>query len=292
MQLKSALTFLAVVTLAQAALTGGASAHVKNEETQFPDIEASDARYDIVLLVAAGIVPQTPVFEPDQPLTRRDLASWVALAEGLGKGGETPDTDTLAQAALKAGAIESIEGTATFEELSEVFFDGQVTVDGKDGTPAKAEAARFVALHLTAPVNGTTLLTRLKLQEGPTGTVDRVETAKTADGHSIYIFTIGRTTAPAYAHIRVANGPTDLLVWEGRTARRSFLRQIEGEGVLVYLEAEPRDRSAAAADVEGRENRAGAADARSFGAGGMFYVLVAAVAVLGVLLFARRKRKG
>jgi hypothetical protein len=74
-------------------LSGSALAHIKNEATQFPDIEFSDARFDIVVLVGAGIIPETPVFEPDKRLSRLELATWVALAEGLLPGGETPDID-------------------------------------------------------------------------------------------------------------------------------------------------------------------------------------------------------
>jgi hypothetical protein len=292
MQSKTMLSLLAAVVLAQAAVITGALAHVKNEETQFPDIEASDARYDIVLLTAAGIIPQTPVFEPDQSLTRRDLAAWVALAQGLGKGGETPDTDALARAALSAGAVSSIEGVTTFGELSEAFFDGRASVDEQDETPTKAEAVRFVATHLTTPVNGATLLAHLGLIEGPTGEIARVESEKAADGHSAYIFTIGGETVPAYEHIRVANGPTDLLVWEQRAARRSFLRQIEGTEFLVYLEAEPRDPSAATAAAAGQGKRTAATDAKPSATGGLFYSLIAAVVILAVLLFGRRSRKG
>ena len=56
------------------------SAHIKNEGSQFPDIEFSDSQFEIVLLVGAGILPETPVFEPDLALTRTDLAAWAALA--------------------------------------------------------------------------------------------------------------------------------------------------------------------------------------------------------------------
>ncbi len=83
---------LAVVTVAVlGSLTVGiAAAHIKNEASQFPDIEFSDARFDIVVLVGAGIIPETPVFEPDAPFSRFDLATWAALAENLGVGGKPP----------------------------------------------------------------------------------------------------------------------------------------------------------------------------------------------------------
>jgi len=96
---------LVLAAIVASLTVGNAAAHIKNEASQFPDIEFSDARFDIVLLVGAGIIPETPVFEPDTPFSRGDLASWAALAENLGAGGETPDTEKLAAAALERGLI-------------------------------------------------------------------------------------------------------------------------------------------------------------------------------------------
>lgn len=275
---------LAMLTLAAAS---GALAHVKNEETQFPDIEFSDARFDVVLLAAAGIIPETPVFEPDRRLTRRDVASWVALAQGLGKGGETPDTDALAQAALTAGAVKSLDGEATLGELAAAFFPGQAAPEREGETPTKAAAARFIASRLTTATGSSTLLDRLRIAEGPTGAVAAV--ASEGAGHgAVYVVTIGETKAPAYAHIRVANGPADLLVWEGRMIRRSLSREIDGQMRLIYLEAEPQ--SAAQNTAAPEEVPAAAVEERRSATGPLLYGLLAAVALLGVLLFARRRR--
>jgi hypothetical protein len=265
----------------------GALAHVKNEETQFPDIEFSDARFDVVLLAAAGIIPETPVFEPDRPLSRRDVASWVALAQGLGKGGETPDTDALAKAALTAGAVASLDGDATFGELAASFFPGQAAPERERETPTKAQAAKFVASRLVTATGSNTLLDRLRIAEGPAGVVAAV--ASQGAGHgAVYVVTIGETKTPAYAHIRVANGPADLLVWEGRTIKRSLSREIDGQMRLIYLEAEPQ--SAAANTAVLQEVPAAAAEERNSATGPLLYGLLGAVAVLGVLLFARRRR--
>jgi hypothetical protein len=264
----------------------GALAHVKNEETQFPDIEFSDARFDIVLLAAAGIIPETPVFEPDRPLSRRDVASWVALAQGLGKGGETPDTDALAQAALTAGVVNSLDGEATFSDLAAAFFPGQGAPERERETPTKGEAAQFVASRLTTAAESGTLLDRLRISEGPTGAVAAVKSEAAAHG-TVYVVTIGETKAPAYAHVRVANGPTDLLVWEGRVVRRSLSREIDGQMRLIYLEAEPQS---AAKNTAASEEAPAAAEERSSATGPLLYGLLAAVALLGVLLFARRRR--
>lgn len=274
----------AMVVLAAAS---GALAHVKNEETQFPDIEFSDARFDVVLLAAAGIIPETPVFEPDRPLSRRDVASWVALAQGLGKGGETPDTDALAKAALTAGVVGSLDGDATFGELAAAFFPGQAAPERAGETPTKAAAARFVASRLATAPGGSTLLDRLRIAEGPTGAIAAV--ASEGAGHgAAYVVTIGEAKVPAYAHVRVANGPADLLVWEGRVIKRSLSREIDGQMRLIYLEAEPQ--SVATNTTEPEETPSAAADERSSATGPLLYGLLGAVALLGVLLFARRRR--
>ena len=281
---------LAMLVLGSAS---GAFAHLKNEETQFPDIEFSDARFDVVLLAAAGIIPETPVFEPDRPLNRRDLASWVALARRLGKGGETPNTDALAQAALTAGAVASLAGEATLGELAAAFFPGQAAPGREGETPTKAAAAQFLASRLTTAVDSGTLLDRLGISAGPTGAVTAVESQ--AAGHGAeYVVTIGETKATAYAHARLANGPADLLVWEGRVVRRSLSREIDGQMRLIYLEAEPHDvstaKNTAASDAAPAAAPAPAAAERSSATGPLLYGLLAAVALLGVLLFARRRR--
>ena len=41
-------------------VAGSALAHIKNEASQFPDIEFSESRFDIVVLVGAGIILYGP----------------------------------------------------------------------------------------------------------------------------------------------------------------------------------------------------------------------------------------
>lgn len=278
-------------------LTAIAKAHIKNEASQFPDIEYSDARFDIVMLVGAGVIPETPVFEPDKPLSRRELAAWVALARGLKPGGETPDTDELAQAANDAELVDSLEGDATFSELNDAFFGGEADVADAETTPTKAEAAGFIAAHLDTEV-GLALLERRNLSHGETGIVGPVETQKGHHG-SVYLMTVGGMAQPMDEHGRVANGPTDLLQWEGRTVRRSFVRKSGDSAVWVYLEAEPPVEAAETpaegvaatpspvASTDAGETSAGAAEPvdRS-----MLFALVAIVVVLGFILFFRRRR--
>lgn len=261
--------------------------HIKNEASQFPDIEFSPARFDIVLLVGAGIIPETPVFEPDKPLTRRELAAWAALARGLEDGGETPDVDALAEAALAAKLVDSLEGNATFAELNELFLGGSAAVASPGKTPTKAEAAAFIAAELDSEA-GRALLERRGLRGGAEGKVVSVESTEGHHG-SAYLITVGSVSLPMHAHGRVANGPTDLLQWQDRRIRRSF---VSGEGehaVWTYLEAEPLVAPAAAAAhvtaAEPAPERARAEDE-------LLYWLTGGAVVLGLALFVRRRRNG
>lgn len=263
-------------------------AHIKNEASQFPDIEFSDARFDIVLLVGAGIVPETPVFEPDKPLAKRELATWVALARGLGEGGETPDTDALAIAARDAGAVGTLEGNATYADLNRLFLNGAAAIENPQATPSKAEAASFIASRLDTAA-GRTLLEQRGLSAGATGPVEAVTTG--GDDHDgAYVVTVAGTAMPVDAHGRVANGPTDLLQWEGRRVRRSFVRGAAEDAAWIYLEAEPLEEMPAAAT--GPAAGSGPAEPPPPPDRRVLYWLIAGVVVLGVLLFFRRRRSG
>ncbi len=263
-----------------------AVAHIKNEASQFPDIEFSDARFDIVLLVGAGIIPETPVFEPDAPFTRVDLATWAALAGELGAGGETPDIDALATAALEQGLIASIEGQATVEDINNIFFRGELTPDRQAATLTKAEAASYIATHLTS-FAGEMLLARRGVRKGPAGHAARVELKRNPDGGNTYMITIGGMSLPMYAHGRVANGPTDLVQWDGRMVRRSFIREQGDLAVWTYLEAEPIATPVLGGNSTGPEDRTGseAMTSRS-----LLYGLVAVASGLGLILFFQGRR--
>jgi hypothetical protein len=266
--------------------------HIKNEGSQFPDIEFSEARFDIVVLVGAGIIPETPVFEPDKPLTRIELATWAALSNNLAEGGETPDTDALARAALEQGLISALEGQATYAEINDLFFAGQLQLEPAqaEAVPSKAEAAGFIASRFNT-TEGTSLLEKRGLQPGPTGSVQQVESRSNPDGGSSYFITVGTTTLPMYAHGRVANGPTDLIQWQGRVIRKSFIRKQADVSLWMYLEAEPVQIAAM-----GPQEATGTADQDLQDAiqtdHTLLYGLIAGVVVLGVLLFFRRKRVG
>lgn len=282
-----------------------AGAHIKNEASQFPDIEFSDARFDIVMLVGAGIIPQTPVFEPDKLLSMSELAAWVALARGLGQGGETPDVGALAEAVVSAGLIESLDGNARYADINTLMFDGQIAVGTPDSTLTKAEAAGLIATYIGTP-EGDDLLRARDLALGETGEVTSVDAPQGGRGYEI---TIGDVTRPMDAHGRVANGPTDLYQWEGRYVVRSFVSGSGDGATWTYLEAgQPPapevTEDATAAMQETTETAAGdnagpAATAMSddetvsdSGDRSLLTYLFIAVVVLGALLFVQRRRKG
>jgi hypothetical protein len=278
-----------LVIFAVTMLGGTASAHIKNDASQFPDIEFSDARFDIVILVGAGIIPETPVFEPDASLSLGDLAVWTALYNNLGEGGETPDTDALSKAALEQGLIRSLEGPATRDDINAIFFEGHLALEQQAASGlTKADAASFIAARFTT-AEGIALLEKRGLEAGPTGDISLVEARTNPDGGSSYFITVGAMTMPMYSHGRVANGPTDLVQWQGRTVRKSFVRKQGDLTLWMYLEAEPIQMVAADPALQAGVDAANAEPVIKTNKN-LLYGLIVGVLVLGVLLFFRRKR--
>ena len=262
-------------------------AHIKNEASQFPDIEFSGSRFDIVVLVGAGIIPETPVFEPDKLISKRELAVWAALAAELGSGGETPDSASLADSALNHGLVDSLDGDATIADLNMAIFEGALAVENAGNVPTKAEAATFIANQLRMDA-GMALLNRKGLRVGSTGVVWAVETSDSHHGAVTYIITIEGTRLPMYSHGRVANGPVDLLQWQGRTVSRSFVRGEGHSAMWTYLETEQIKELVAEKPTAVVETslEPPPADRK------LLYGLAAAVVVLGLALFFRRARQG
>ena len=282
-------------------LSVNALGHIKNEATQFPDIEFSDARFDIVVLVGAGIVPETPVFEPDKTLSNEELATWIALAEGLGRGGENPDTAALAAAAIDQGLVDTLDGDAHIADLDRLFFAGKLSSEDGERTPTKAEAATLIAAALGTET-GEALLEKRGLTVGVAGEVVEVAIEEGHHGNA-YVMTIGDTKLQMDEHGRVANGPTDLLQWEGRKVRRSFVRGSGHHANWMYLEAEPREVATAIETPVTTVSPAVSTDAGAPGAvteaieeppteRNVLYWLVAVVAILGALMFFQRRRGG
>lgn len=227
---------LALLVLTLPAL---ASAHIENQQTQFPDIGTSSHKDAIVLLVALDIVPQTPTFEPDQPFTRQDLAAWAALAHRKDAGSETPDMAKLIQDGTSY--VGSTTGNATAADINHAIFDGKLQLDQVSQTFTHDQAAAFIAAHLTP-----SFIAGLGAQPGPSGTVTKVTTGTAPDGDTSYSLDIGKTSYAVYDHARVV-GPTDLTLWQDKTVASSYLEKTSDGDQLVYLAmAQPASASTSA----------------------------------------------
>jgi hypothetical protein len=231
-------------------------AHIKNESSQFPDIEFSDSQFEIVLLVGAGILPETPVFEPDLSLSR-----------------------------------DSLDGDATYIDINNLLFQGQLIPEMPEAVPTKGEAAQFIAMNLTIGVDGKTLLDKKGMRVGPVGEVTAIESRMNPDGGSSYYITVAGETYPLYSHGRVANGPTDLIQWKNRIIKRSFLKDLGDFTLWVYLEAEPIQSVVTSVNAASNTmNNTAESDVEIATNHNLLYGLTAAVLLLGFILFFKSKR--
>lgn len=209
------------------AVTALASAHILNQQSQFPDIGTSQHQDAIVLLVALDILPQTPTFEPDQPFTRQDLAAWAALTHRKDPGVEAPDLAKLIEDGTPY--VGSTTGNATAADINKALFDGKLTLQKPDQTFTHDQAAAFVADHLTP-----TTIAKLGVRAGPTGTISNVKTSTLPDGDTVYTLVIAGKDYAVYDHARVV-GPTDLTLWQDKLLTRSYQTTKDGHPALTYL---------------------------------------------------------
>lgn len=202
-------------------------AHITNQDTLFPDIAQTPQSREIVLLTALGVIPETPTFGPNQVLTRTELAAWAALTHHAAQGGESPDIATLKQ---KGTQWVSGSGNATAADINLAIFDDWLPLRDPGQQFTKAEAAGFIAAHLSPA-----LLKQLDAQPGPTGVITRVKTGTSPDGDTSYTFEIGGQWYPCYDHVMVI-GSTDLSTWLHTDLARSYLRKTSDGDVLVYIQ--------------------------------------------------------
>jgi hypothetical protein len=220
-------TGIALVAALALTLTTLASAHIENQQTQFPDIGASQHKDAIVLLVALDILPQTPTFQPDQPFSRQDLAAWAALAHRKDPGGEAPDVAKLIQDGRSF--VDSSSGNATAADINKAIFDGKLDLADPSQTFTHDQAAAFVADHLTPA-----FVAALGATAGPSGTISNVKTGTSPDGDTSYTLVIAGNDYPVYDHARVV-GPTDLTLWQGKQLTRSYQAKEDNGPALTYL---------------------------------------------------------
>ncbi|MGK0298537.1 MAG: hypothetical protein ACI9XC_002159 [Gammaproteobacteria bacterium] len=212
-------------------------AHTDNETTLFPDIKTIDARFDVILLVSIGIIPVTENYHPEDRLSRLDLAAWATLATGLAEAGVKPMIKSLADIALTNGLIDTVDGDASYADINKVLFNGFLSTDSSKVNPTRADAAKFIAANLSNGIKGETLLEKRGMYFGPTGKVSSVETRTNPDGSTSYFITIANETYPMYPHGKLANGPTDLKLWQDKNVRRSVIRNLGQFKLWVFLEA-------------------------------------------------------
>lgn len=202
-------------------------AHITNQDTLYPDIAKVPQSRQIVLLTALGVIPETPTFNPNALLTRTDLAAWAALTHHAAPGGESPDIATLEQ---KGTQWVSGSGNATAADINQAIFDGWLPLRNPDQQFTKAEAAGFIAAHLSPA-----LLKQLDVQPGPTGIITHVKTGTSPDGDTSYTFEISGQSYPCYDHVMVI-GSTNLSTWLHADLTSSYLRKTSDGNVLVYIQ--------------------------------------------------------
>lgn len=212
-------------------------AHIMTDTSQFPDVKSSEARFDILVLVGLGIIPETTTFEPERKLSRFDLAVWAAMDAKLGPEGEKPDVTALANAAKEKGLVMMLEGDATYADINTLFFQGKHDASQAATVPTRAQAASYILAGLVSP-EGVSLLEKKGVAIGPVGKVSAVEEKTNPDGGTSFMITIGDKTMAVYTHGRVGNGPSDLAKWNDRIVRRSFIRKQGDISLWSYLESE------------------------------------------------------
>ncbi|NNE38573.1 MAG: hypothetical protein HKN08_09750 [Gammaproteobacteria bacterium] len=230
-------TILSILMLGLFASSG--LAHTTNEATLFPDIKQSDARFDVILLVGIGIVPETEKFNPGSRLSRIELGAWGALAHGLvvPETDQAPNVKALAISAVDSNVIDHLNGNASYEAINQVLFNGVLQLDNPSTMPTRAQAAEFIVANLETNYAGETLLSSLDMEMGPVGKVVRVETKMNPDGGETFYLTIGEESYAVYSHGKVANGPVDLKQWKDKNIRRSVVQNLGQFKLWVFLEA-------------------------------------------------------
>ncbi len=226
-------------TLIIGLLSHSGFAHTTNEATLFPDIKDSDARFDVILLVGIGIIPETESFKPDSRLSRIELGAWGALANKLvtPKPGQVPDITALAISAVENGVIDHLNGNASYATINQVLFNGVLQLDSPVTMPTRAQAAEFIVANLQTDRGGDTLLSSLDMELGPVGKVINVEAKMNPDGGETVYLGIGETSYAVYSHGKVANGPVDLKQWKGKNVRRSIVQNLGQFKLWIFLEA-------------------------------------------------------
>jgi len=201
-------------------------AHIMSSDNVFTDISYSEAKEDIVLLSALGIISyqyEEYVFRPQDPLSKQELASWIGSYFRL--EGET--SEQLADAALKAGYLSSLIGMATYADINQAFFQNQLTLEKPEDTMTREQFVQFVVANANTEMNGKSLYELSGFAVGPVGTIEAVQQVEklTAEGKTkkVYELTIDGEEYELGLHPHIAAQITDPAVWVGMSVTQSWI---------------------------------------------------------------------
>jgi len=215
-------------------------AHVQNENSLYSDIEFSEAKEEIVLLhgiQAISLEGGVNLYRPFDLLTRSTLAYWSG--KFLGLGGPGASANEIREAALRDGLVESLEGHATYGDVSQAYFAGQASVEEASSTLSREAFALYMGTFFTDPVGGMTLFDMAGYEPGPTGLVEEVESSSVTEGGSsydVYRIAVGGVWYQVSHHPKILNGPVDLTQWVDKMVEASWYAPVSGDGGEKQLE--------------------------------------------------------
>jgi len=217
---------VATLLLLSVFIVSNTFAHVMNSDSVFTDISYSEAKDEIVLLSSLGVVSyqyEEYIYRPQEPLTRQELASWVGAYYGL--KGET--SEQLANLALTAGYISSLNGMATYADVNQAYFHGYLELDEPDATMTREQFAQFVVEHAETDLDGHNIYDMSGFTAGPIGTIEAVKQVEKltpeGKGKKVYELTIGGRIYELGLHPRVIAQVTDPAVWVGMSVTKSWI---------------------------------------------------------------------
>lgn len=197
-------------------VTSSASAHVMNRDNMYRDIAMSEMADAIVFATSLGIirdVENDQQFKPSTTLTMKTLAAWYGAFQRL----DGTNEHELATAAVAVGYVSTIEGNATYADVNQLYFDGQLALTNEQATLTRAEFAEFITTHAMTVFGEETLLAQAAFTAGPTGVVEAVNKVDTA-----YVLTIGGKPYTLGMHPSIIGNSVDPSIWTGQYIAQSF----------------------------------------------------------------------
>ncbi|WP_166240015.1 S-layer homology domain-containing protein [Paenibacillus turpanensis] len=233
-------TVLLFMILAAVLMPSSVFAHVTNDKNLFEDLQDSPALEAVVKLRALNVITYdegTSLFKPADKLTRADLAFWGG---SMLEPGSQKDRKALGQAVVDKGLLPSLEGNATLKDVISVYWNGKLQItDNVDQEMTREQFVQWMLTKLDASAGGTTLFATAGMSQGPTGTIEKVESEMIGEKESAYAkytVVIGGKSYSLTDHPKVLNGPTDLSMWTGKQLEESWISENHGNGnALAFL---------------------------------------------------------